>query len=290
MTAQLEVLRAGALSTVQDLGRRGLAHLAVPTSGALDEPALRLANRLVGNPEGCAAVETTVDGIVVRLDSDRYIAVTGADADVLIGGRPAAWGMAQLVRAGDVVEVARARRGMRNYLAVAGGLLPNPVLGSRSTDLLSGLGPEVLRRGSLIQLGEPAAKPARLDFAPYRMPTDELTLSCYLGPRDDWFTADAIRTLASTPWMVTEQGNRIALSLNGNPLTRHSSAELPSEGVVLGSVQVPADGQPVIFLADHPTTGGYPVVGVVPAPDVWLCGQARPGTTVRFRLRRLPSR
>jgi biotin-dependent carboxylase-like uncharacterized protein len=300
----LEVVRAGALTTVQDLGRPGFAHLAVPRSGALDEPSFRLANRLVGNPEGWAGLETTVDGVAVRLGEDRHIAVTGAPASVRIDGRTAEWGVAQWVRAGHVVEVGRAQSGLRSYLAIAGGLQPEPVLGSRSTDLLSGLGPAPLVTGDAIALGQPAGPAAGADHAIYPPIPAELRLDCQLGPRADWFTAAAVDALASVAWRVTERSNRIGLRLSGlrfsglrfsglrlsglpgPALERRTPDELPSEGLVLGAVQVPADGQPVIFLADHPTTGGYPVIGVLPRADVWRCGQAAPGTTIRLRVRR----
>lgn len=285
----LEVVRAGALTTVQDLGRPGFAHLAVPRSGALDEPSFRLANRLVGNPEGWAGLETTVDGVAIRLGEDRHIAVTGAPATVRIDGRTAEWGVAQWVRAGQIVEVGRAQSGLRSYLAIAGGLQPEPVLGSRSTDLLSGLGPAPLVTGDAIALGQPAGPATGVDHAIYPPIPAELRLDCQLGPRADWFTAAAIDALASVAWRVTERSNRIGLRLSGLPgpaLERRTPDELPSEGLVLGAVQVPADGQPVIFLADHPTTGGYPVIGVLPRADVWRCGQAAPGTTIRLRVRR----
>jgi biotin-dependent carboxylase-like uncharacterized protein len=285
----LEVVRAGALTTVQDLGRPGFAHLAVPRSGALDEPSFRLANRLVGNPEGYAGLETTVDGVAVRLSADGTVAVTGAPAHVSIDGRAAEWGVAQRVRAGQVIEVGRAQSGLRSYLAIAGGLWPEPVLGSRSTDLLSGLGPAALAAGDALPVGGPAGRPAPADHAPYPPIPAELRVDCQLGPRADWFTAAAIDALERSAWRVTERSNRIGLRLSGpagERLARQQTAELPSEGLVLGAVQVPADGQPVIFLADHPTTGGYPVIGVLPRADAWRCGQAAPGTTIRLRLRR----
>jgi biotin-dependent carboxylase-like uncharacterized protein len=285
--SQLHVVRSGSLTTVQDLGRPGFAHLAVPRSGAVDRSSLTLANRLVGNSEQAAALETTVDGVAVRFDQSRYIAVTGAEAPVLIDGRPASWGVPQRVRAGQLVDVGRARRGVRSYLAVAGGIDTMPVMGSRATDLLSGLGPPIVSEGTTLRIGQPTGPSAALDFAPYRLPEPELLLDCYLGPRDDWITREAIEIFARSRWQVTTESNRIALRLKGVPLARRITDELLSEGVALGSVQVPANGQPVVFLSDHPTTGGYPVIGVVPAPDIWRCGQAMPGTSIRFRIKRL---
>lgn len=288
MSGYLEVLRAGALTTVQDAGRPGYARLAVPRSGAADLPALRLANRLVGNPEDDAALETTVTGVSVRVSRACHVAVTGAEAEVRRDGRPADWGIPLSLPAGTVLDVGAARRGVRSYLAVSGGIAVEPVLGSRATDLLSGLGPAVVATGTELPLGPEVSEPARIDFAPYRAADPMLWVDCYLGPRDDRLTSSALSVLGSATWSVSARSNRIGLRLEGPELERRTTAELPSEGIVLGSVQLPADGQPVLFLADHPVTGGYPVVGVVPEADVWRCGQAAPGTAIRFRLKRLP--
>jgi biotin-dependent carboxylase-like uncharacterized protein len=284
---QLDVLRGGALTTVQDLGRRGYAYLAVPRSGALDVPALRLANRLVGDPEDTAVLETTLNGVAVRPTRRCHIAVTGARAPVRIGTRQVGWGVPLLVEAGETVDVGTAQHGVRSYLAVSGGIAVEPVLGSRSTDLLSGLGPPIVRTGGVLPIGQPGGEAAHLDFAPYPLPQPELDLVCYLGPRDDRLTPQSVALLRSATWTVTPLSNRVGLRLAGPALAWRDNAELLSEGVVLGAVQVPPDGQPVVFLADHPCTGGYPVVGVVPAPDIWLCGQARPGTVIRLHTRHL---
>jgi biotin-dependent carboxylase-like uncharacterized protein len=280
----LAVVRAGALTTVQDLGRAGHAHLGVPRSGALDLPAHLLANRLVGNPEDAAGLETTVNGCAVRPRCPVTVAVTGAPCRVTLDGRPAAWGAAVRVAAGSVLELGPAVRGVRSYLAFGGGVAAAPVLGSRSTDLLSGLGPAPLTDGAVLPLGNPGstAAPAHPDVVPCRSPPAELVLPVLLGPRDDWFTPASLRTLATGHYRVASAGNRIGLRTEGPPLQRSRPGELPSEGMPLGAVQVPPDGRPVIFLADHPTTGGYPVVGVVPEVHLPAAAQAVPGTPLRF--------
>lgn len=275
----IEIVRAGPLTTVQDLGRPGWAHLGVPRSGALDTPALRLANRLVGNAEDAAALEITAAGCAVRLRRAGTVAVTGAVARVTLGGRPASYGVPLAAPAGAVVEVGRAEYGVRSYLAVAGGIAVPQVLGSRSTDTLSGLGPAPLRDGDVLPVG-PATTPSTVDFLPWRPPPAELRLGVRLGPRRDWFTPDAVEALLGTRYTISAVSNRVGARLTGAALTRAREGELPSEGVVLGAVQVPANGQPLIFLADHPTTGGYPVIAVV--DDVTGLAQAAPGTTVRF--------
>lgn len=281
-TATLEVARAGALTTVQDLGRPGHAHLGVTRSGALDTPALRLANRLVGNPEDAACLETTVTGCTVRLPAGGTIAVTGAHADLRHDSSPAPWGLPVYVGPGATVTVGAARAGVRCYLAVAGGVAVAPVLGSRSTDTLAGLGPPPLRDGDVLPIGTPSGEPAAVDVAPYNPPADTVTVRIRLGPRDDWFTEASIGTLVRAAYTVSPTSNRVGARLSGPALERAVEGELPSEGLVCGAVQVPADGQPLVFLADHPTTGGYPVAAVLDEADLPAIAQARPGTTVRF--------
>ncbi|MEH1026230.1 biotin-dependent carboxyltransferase family protein [Micromonospora profundi] len=277
---EIEVLRAGALTTVQDLGRPGWAHLGVPRSGALDPTALRLANRLVGNPEEAAGLEITLTGCTVRLTRATTVAITGAEVAVRAGERPGDTGRPLALPAGTVLTIGPARRGVRSWLAVAGGIDVPAVLGSRATDTLSGLGPAPLRDGDRLPVGVPLGEPAPVDVTVGPAPAPELHLTVRLGPRDDWFTPAAIDRLLGTAYTVSPVSNRVGARLAGAPLPRAVAGELPSEGIVLGAVQVPADGQPLIFLADHPTTGGYPVIGVV--TDVTPLAQARPGTTVRF--------
>jgi biotin-dependent carboxylase-like uncharacterized protein len=282
------VVRAGALTTVQDLGRAGRAHLGVPRSGALDLPAHRLANRLVGNSPGAATLETTLTGCAVRPCRAVTVAVTGAPCPVTVEGRPVPWGAAVRVPAGALLAAGPADRGVRSYLAFAGGVAVDPVLGSRATDLLSGLGPGPLADGAVLPLGEPGAPAAPADAVPHPAPPGELLLRVRPGPRDDWFTPAAFSTLAAGRYRVASASNRIGLRCEGPVLERSRQGELPSEGVVLGAVQVPPDGRPVVFLADHPTTGGYPVIGVVPGPDLAAAAQAPPGTPLRFLPPRRP--
>ncbi|MFG2265968.1 biotin-dependent carboxyltransferase family protein [Streptomyces sp. NPDC048720] len=278
----LVVVRAGALTTVQDRGRPGYAHLGVPRSGALDPRAAALVNRLAGNPADAAVLETTVNGCALRPRSTVTVAVAGAPCPVTVAGRPVAWGAPVTVPAGELLEVGTAVAGLRAYVAVSGGIAVEPVLGSRSRDLLSGLGPAPLTDGAVLPLGVPAGPPARVDPVPQPGPPAELVLRVTTGPRDDWFTAGALRTLTTRAYRVSPASNRIGLRTEGPALERARQGELPSEGMVLGAVQVPPDGSPVVFLADHPTTGGYPVIAVVRAADLPAAAQAVPGTPVRF--------
>ncbi|SPF01097.1 biotin-dependent carboxyltransferase family protein [Streptomyces sp. MA5143a] len=278
----LAVVRAGALTTVQDRGRPGHAHLGVPRSGALDGPAAALVNRLVGNAPEAAVLETTLDGCSVRPRATVTVAVGGAPCPVTVDGRPAAWGAPVRVPGGALLDIGAARAGVRGYLAVSGGVTVEPVLGSRSTDLLSGLGPPPLTDGTVLPLGRPTGPHAYVDAVPYPAPPSELVLRVTLGPRHDWFTDSALTTLAARPYTVSSASNRIGLRTEGPALDRARPGELPSEGMVLGAVQVPPDGRPVVFLADHPTTGGYPVIAVVDPADLPAAAQATPGTPVRF--------
>ncbi|MFJ9812433.1 biotin-dependent carboxyltransferase family protein [Streptomyces sp. NPDC101158] len=276
------VVRAGALTTVQDLGRAGHAHLGVPRSGALDPAAVRLVNRLLGNPEGAAVLETTLTGCAVRPRCAVTVVVGGAPCPVRVDGRPTAWGSPVRVGPGQLLDVGTAERGLRSYVGFGGGVAVDPVLGSRSTDLLSGLGPAPLADGAVLPLGAATAVRGSVDAPAWPGPPDELVLRVRLGPRDDWFTPGALRALATRAWRVSPATNRIGLRTEGPALERAAGGELPSEGMVLGAVQVPPDGRPVVFLADHPTTGGYPVVAVVREADLAAAAQAVPGTVVRF--------
>ncbi|PVG83675.1 allophanate hydrolase [Nocardioides gansuensis] len=277
----LVVLDPGALTTVQDRGRRGWAHLGVPRAGALDADAAALANRLVGNEPDAALLETTLTGVRVRLEEARTLAVTGAECDVVVGGRSCAFAEPVSVRAGAEVQIGPARRGVRSYLAVSGGLAVAPVLGSRSTDTLAWVGPPLPQAGDKLPLG-PVAGPPRAADVVVRRPR-EAVLRLHRGPRADWVTSQAWDALDGAAYTVGADSNRIGLRLEGRAVERVERGELASEGVVLGAVQLPPSGQPVVFLHDHPVTGGYPVIAVVDPDDLGVCAQLRPGEEVALR-------
>ncbi|MCO6008852.1 biotin-dependent carboxyltransferase family protein [Actinoallomurus purpureus] len=277
MNGQLEVVRPGPLATVQDLGRPGHAHLGVPHSGAADPGSLRLANRLVGNPENAAGLELTFGGAALRFHAAAWIAVTGAPLPI----RPGAMNAPCHVPAGAVIEFGTPPGGVRTYVAIRGGLDVPPVLGSRSADLLSGLGPAPLAPGDRLPIGA-ASGPITVDVAPGYEPEEAPVLRIIPGPRADWF--ENLEPLVRGTYEVSSRSNRIGVRLEGPPLVRRREGELPSEGMVTGALQVPPNGLPIIFLADHPTTGGYPVAAVVATGDLSRAGQLRPGQRVRFRL------
>ncbi|MEV4168734.1 biotin-dependent carboxyltransferase family protein [Nonomuraea sp. NPDC049709] len=274
----IEVLAPGPYATVQDLGRPGLAHLGVPCSGAADAPSLRLANRLVGNAEGLAGIELTFGMARLRFLDAAWVALAGAP---LASG--ADMGVPFWVPAGGELRLGAPVRGLRTYLAVRGGIAVEPVLGSRSTDSLSGLGPEPLRAGTLLPVGPPEGV-ISVDLAPMPGPRPAV-LRVLPGPRDDWFVPEALAALCGGPYTVTQDSNRVGVRLSGPELARAKEGELPSEGMVTGAVQVPPSGQPIVFLADHPPTGGYPVIGVVRGADLPVAAQLRPGDEVRFSTR-----
>lgn len=280
----IEVVRAGALTTVQDRGRPGHAHVGVPRSGALDMPAHDLANALVGNEPDAATLEATATGCALRALRPLVVAVTGAPSPVFVGGIAAPHGSPIRLGTGQVFDVREPASGLRAYVSVRGGIDVPPVLGSRSTDQLSGLGPAPLRNGDVLAVGSEPGTPQPV-FAARRPPAQipvALTVPVIPGPRTQWFALDALATLSDAPYVVTHRSNRVGLRLHGEPLSRSREDELASEGMIMGAIQIPADGQPVIFLADHPTTGGYPVVAVVHPGHLAALAQAAPGTTVRF--------
>jgi len=275
----LLVRATGAAVLVEDLGRPGWAHLGVPRSGALDLPAAGLANRVVGNPAEAACLEVLLGGLELSADAGVWVAVTGAPCEVVIEGRQREFGAAVRIPAGGTLRLGRPATGLRTYLAVAGGVAVEPVLGSRSTDILGRVGPPPVRVGDVLPVGENARAPVPVDTP--RPPSPGL-LGLLPGPRADRVAGDAVDLLCRTSYSVSPDSDRIGLRLLGEPLPLVTTAELPSEGMVLGAVQVPPDGRPVVFLADHPTTGGYPVVAVVDERDLWQCAQLRPGEGVGF--------
>jgi biotin-dependent carboxylase-like uncharacterized protein len=282
----LTVLASGPLTTVQDRGRPGWASIGVTRSGAADRQAAALANRLVGNDAAAAVLEVTVGGLHVRAGRTLLVAVSGAPAPVTVDGRAAPFDAPLTLRPGQVLGLGNPAVGLRSYLAVRGGIGVPPVLGSRSTDTLSGLGPAPLRPGDVLPVGALAADEPVVDVAPVRAPSSRPVLRVLPGPRRDWLAPAAWTALTAEDWTVSPDSDRVGLRLAGPRLDQARTDELPSEGLVPGAVQVPPDGAPVLFLVDHPVTGGYPVLAVVTTDDLPAAAQLRPGDRVRFRAAR----
>ncbi|WP_104054913.1 MULTISPECIES: carboxyltransferase domain-containing protein [unclassified Arthrobacter] len=310
----LEVRSPGLQSLIQDLGRPGYADLGVSAAGAADVRSARQANRLVGNPAEAAVIENLFGGLELTADGDAVLALAGADIPAAVvspdgsRNRPAPLNKPFALLDGETLTLGTPFRGVRSYLAVRGGVAVEPVLGSRSTDSMSGIGPAALTAGVRLPVGAvPAASPAvPVGVVPVGAPEPpslpdgtgpgllgsgnapaELRITA--GPRQDWFGPDAAEALTAHTWYTTNESNRIGVRLetdpedpDARPLERVRDGELPSEGVVAGSLQVPPSGLPVLFLADHPVTGGYPVIAAVVPQDVPVAAQLPPGHPVRF--------
>jgi biotin-dependent carboxylase-like uncharacterized protein len=284
----LRVEEVGPQVTVQDLGRPGLWSSGVGCAGAADRGALRLANRLVGNPESAAGLEVLLGGLAVRALRPVTVAVTGAPAPAEVDGRPVGHASVLDLAVGSRLRLGLAPTGLRSYVAVRGGVAVEPVLGSRSGDTFAGIGPEPALPGTLLPVGAPPPTLPVVDFAPVPRADDAgaralARVRVVLGPRDDWFTDP--RALFRGRWRVSSQVDRVGVRLDrelGPALSRAVERELPSEGVALGAIQAPPDGRPVVFLADHPITGGYPVIGCVIDAHVDRIAQLRPGDLLEF--------
>ncbi len=269
----LQIETPGLQTLFQDLGRPGRAGQGVSASGALDRGALRAANRAVGNDPATACLEILMGGLTFTCQGQTVVAITGAQARVEVqtaeGQKLQAPLYAPLaLQSGDQVSIGSPSAGLRNYLAVRGGFIHEPVLGSLSTDTLAQVGPAPLAAGDRLgfQCRSGGSAVSVSEQPAFEMPRADqvITLDVVMGPRSDWFSAEAQQLLAQQTWLVTPQSNRIGIRLAGEQsLQRAVDGELPSEGTTVGAIQVPPSGQPVLFLADHPLTGGYPVIGAV---------------------------
>ena len=284
--ASLEVLATGPLALIQDLGRPGLAALGVGRSGAADRRSFELGARLLAQDYTAAGIEVTFGGLVLRAHRDVMLVLTGAPAPATVEGTEVAHLAPFVLGDGHTLRLAAPPVGLRTYLSVRGGVDVPPVLGSRATDVLSGVGPAPLEVGDVLPVGPSPSDFPDVDVAPLRSTTyGPIAIRALPGPRADWL-AD-VRLLAATPWTVSTRSDRVGIRLEGPTLDRSESRrgqELLSEGVVRGSIQVPPGGQPVLFLADQPVTGGYPVVAVVQDSYIDLVAQAVPGQTIWISL------
>jgi biotin-dependent carboxylase-like uncharacterized protein len=291
-SSSLLVLEPGLLTTVQDLGRPGLMRFGVSPGGALDRAALVLGNRLVGNGPGAAALEVTLVGPRLRFSAPAVVAVTGADLGARLGGEPLPLWTPVALAAGDELAFALPSgggRGTRAYLCLAGGFAVPPVMGSRSTDLFGGFGGwegRALRAGDELPVGAPAAPPAvllrrRLAGPPPPNEPDAPT-RVVLGPQTERFTREGVETFLGHAYAVSSASDRMGMRLTGPPIALARGADLISEGIAHGAVQVPGDGQPIVLLAARQTVGGYPKIATAIGADLDALGQRRPGDRVRF--------
>ena len=294
----IKVISPGVLTTVQDTGRFGYQAAGIPEAGAMDRASLRLANALVGNPEDAAALELTVFGGTFEFDGEGTIALTGADMRPFLNGNRMSINTAVPVKAGDRLELGAASRGMRAYLAVSGGIDVPVVLGSRSTDLksrLGGLEGRKLRAGDVLESGsrpQAAAELAEVQGTPCEPVLQRLAkatdpegvtrIRFLFGPQDAMFAEDAKKTFTDSIYTLSAACDRMGYRLEGSQVPSLSGTDILSEGICFGSIQVPANGQPIVMMADHQTTGGYAKIGTVLSADLPLLAQLGPGKKIRF--------
>ena len=287
---KLHIERAGAFTTVQDLGRFGRLAEGVPQSGAADAPALRRGNILLGNDENAAALEMTLTGDCVRFEGSGAIALTGGDLRPCLNGQPVPMWTVVSVHGGDVLSFGGVcGRGVRTYLCVAGGIAVPEVMGSCSTYLkaaLGGLNGRALKSGDVLNTGEPwIGWPRAVGFAcppALRPEADDTPLRAVPGPQDDLIDPASVETFFTAEWTVTPQADRMGVRLAGPKLKHVKGPDIVSDAIPLGAVQVPGSGQPIVMSADRQTTGGYVKIAVVHALDAARLAQKMPGETVRF--------
>lgn len=288
----IRVKEPGLFTTVQDLGRHGYSHLGISSGGAADSLAMRIANLLVGNAENAASLEMTLAGPTLEFDEATVVALTGGECDCRIEDESRPLWTAFRVPAKRVLVCGRMKTGARSYLAVQGGFDVRPIMGSASTNTVGhfgGLEGRALRKGDLLSvlrgsnLPSRALRPGAVDGL-YSRRTFRVTRAA----QHDWFGTEAFGKLMSCSYMVTEESNRCGLRLKGEPISPRIRSQLLTEGVSLGAIQVPQDGQPIILFVDQQTTGGYPKIANIISADMHRVGQLRPRDQVRFAEAAIP--
>ena len=284
----IHVVKPGLLSTVQDNGRWGYQRFGVPVSGPMDPTAHRLANLLVGNRPSAATIEVTLVGPVLEFEDDALFAVTGARFDLLIDGMSVALNTSYAARSGQHLVFESRRRGARAYVAVAGGFDLPPVLGSRATHIRTGMGGfqgRALARGDRLPIGTDRAQDARAGVmrpSVASLPRQGARVRVIPGPHDRDFGAVGLERLRTARYVVTPQSDRMGYRLDGAALLSSGAGERISSAVPIGSVQVPRGGEPILLMADHQTTGGYPRIATVITADLGIVGQLAPGDWIEF--------
>lgn len=283
----IEVVKGGLFSTVQDRGRQGYQAYGVPVSGVMDRQAAQIANLLAGNPADAALLEMTLLGGSFRMSQAQWVALAGADMQATLNGLPVANWSAFLAPAGAELSFGAAVSGCRAYLAVTGGIAVAPVLGSRSTYVrgaLGGVDGRALQAGDRLPVGrlEHGGQSYKLPVAQQPKYPAEITVRVLLGPQADRFTEDGIETLLRQPYAISTDADRMGYRMDGAVIEHAAPADIVSDALCMGAIQVPAHGQPIVMMADRQTTGGYAKIGVVIGPDLPRLAQAKPGDSVRF--------
>lgn len=287
----INIIHGGLLTTIQDKGRTGLQQYGMPVAGAMDDFSLRIANLLVGNMENEAVLEATLAGPEMQFNASTVIAVTGANMQPVLNARPMPMWRSIRVNAGDTLGFLGLKTGCRSYISFTGGIDVKTVMGSKSTYTRGGIGGYMGRKlgyGDVLDLGPAACNPEDLinRWIPFEHIPDYRNcceVRVVLGPQDDHFTSDALESFFSSTYEITNEADRMGYRLYGPKLQHTGSADIISDGITLGSIQVPGHGMPIIMLADHQTTGGYPKIATVISPDIPVLAQLKPGDKIKFK-------
>ena len=284
---KLEIISSGPLSTVQDLGRFGYMQSGFSPGGAMDSYSAKLANILAGNTQGEGVIEMTMAGITARFDCEAVIALTGADMCPAINNEPIDMYKSILVKSGDILSMKSASKGMRAYLAVAGGFDIDPVMGSVSTNLkcsVGGFEGRKLKAGDCIPLRISADFKAigSRSIEPCNNYSTSVTVRAVAGPQADYFCDEETDKFFSSEYKASSKSDRMGIRLEGEKINSINGVDIVSDGIVTGSVQIPSSGQPIVMMADRQTTGGYAKIATVITPDLKYLAQLQPGNTVRF--------
>lgn len=300
---KMKIVSAGPLTTIQDKGRQGYMRYGITTSGVMDDKAYAYGNYLVGNSETEACLEMTFKGVVMEFEGQGEIAIVGADMTPLLNGIPVSNNTKIAVKTKDILELGFAKTGLRGYLFCKGGIEVPLVYGSRSTNLKCGFGGfhgRKLQNGDILESGKfpmdtglSKTEPIQLEGSiisenrsfSYRIPEEnDLVIRVILGPQEDYFTEQGVRTFLSSEYKITPESDRMGIRLSGNVLEAVKGMDIISDAIPLGSIQVSADGQPIILLADRQTTGGYAKIATVISDDIWKLAQSRPGMSLHFKM------
>jgi len=290
MGSVIKVIKPGFLTTVQDSGRMGYQQFGMPVAGAMDQFSVQIANRLVGNEPDEGALEITMMGPELEFIGEALLAITGADLTPVINGKPAPMWQSFTVKMGDVLSFKGMKSGTRSYLAIAGGLDLPEIMGSKSTYLkgkLGGYEGRALKAGDTLRVKAPAYefKSFKGAYLPEKLRPkfgNSYTVRVVLGPQDDYFTEEGIKTFFASTYKITHEADRMGYRLDGPKIEHKQGADIISDGIALGAVQVPGHGSPIVMLADRQTTGGYAKIATVITPDINLLSQAKTGDTVNF--------
>lgn len=285
----IKILDAGLLTTVQDLGRYGFQRYGVSASGVMDEYSAKIANKLVGNKVGEAVLETTLKGVQIEFLQNTAVAITGGNCDVTLNGAKIELWQSYLVNRGDILKMGICKSGLRNYLAFAGGIDVPVIMNSKSTNLkakVGGFNGRKLMIGDVLSVGVGSLE-TPLTLNKYYIPTysKDIKVGVILGQQDDHFTEAGIKTFLNETYTVTQESDRMGIrlsSVSGATIEHKNGADIISDGITFGAIQVPGSGQPIVMMADRQTTGGYTKIGNVISSDLAKLAQATPGTKVKF--------